>query len=441
MVEPGGAWPSIGAALAEARAGDTVEVRGGVWTESLRVTESVRLVGVDSPVIDGGGSGTVVVIEAPDVEFTGFIVKGSGSALDLENSAIAVEAPGVLVADNRIEDALFGIYLRRAGGAEVRGNTVIGKPIAVPRRGDGIRVWYSDDVVVEGNRVLGGRDVVLWYSERLTVVGNEVSKGRYGLHFMYCDDALIEGNLLLNNSVGTFMMYSRRLRLQNNTIAHSHGPSGYGIGLKDMDDAVVRDNLFVGNRIGIHLDNSPREVDSVGTVEGNLFAHNDIGVRLMPSVRRNGFSGNAFVGNGEQVLVAGGGGHAGHNWWTVDGVGNHWSDYAGYDADGDGTGDMPYRSDRLSESLMDSRPELRLFIGSPAARALDTAGRAFPLLRPRPKLVDDAPLVAPPPEPSGPAAPPADGGPLGAAAALLLALGLATTLQSRLHGRPFGGGG
>ena len=98
--------------------------------------------------------------------------------------------------------------------------------------------------------------------------------GRYGLHFMYCDDALITQNRLLDNSVGAFLMYSRRLHMINNTVAGNRGPSGYGIGLKDVDDALVADNLFLNNRTAVYLDGSPREVDSIGQFTGNVFAYN-----------------------------------------------------------------------------------------------------------------------------------------------------------------------
>jgi nitrous oxidase accessory protein len=115
---------------------------------------------------------------------------------------------------------------------------------------------------------------------------------------------------------------------------------------------------------------------------------------MMPSVRRNLFGGNSFVENEEQVAVAGGG-NLQQNSWTVDGAGNYWSDYAGYDADGDGQGDMAYRSERLFENLMQQEPMLRLFIYSPASNAIDFASRAFPLVKPKPKLVDERPYMAP----------------------------------------------
>ena len=400
VVTPQGTFTSLSEALAVVEDGDTIDVYGGVYDGPIIVDRSVTLVGHDRPVIDGGDQGTVVKIIAPGVVLRGFTVRNSGDVLNDENSGIVVEAPNAIIEDNRLEDTLFGIYLRQADGTVIRNNEISSKDLAVPRRGDPIRVWYSNDVLIEDNVVNKGRDVVLWYSENLTVRGNEVSEGRYGLHFMYSDDATIENNLLSDNSVGVFLMYSRRLHLLQNTIARNRGPSGFGIGLKDMDDAVIENNLFLDNRVGAHLDNSPREINSIGLFKGNVFAYNDIGVNLMPSVRNNQFTGNSFVDNEQQVAIAGGGGRAQSNAWSVqvDGLGqqgNYWSDYVGYDGNGDGRGDVPYKAERLFENLMDQNSTLRLFMYSPVEQAVNFAARAVPFVKPQPKLTDDAPLMAP----------------------------------------------
>jgi nitrous oxidase accessory protein len=393
---PRGSYNSLSEALDQAVDGDIIEVYGGRYHESLIIDKPVTLAGYDWPVIDGGGTGTVITVAAPDVTVRGFVITGSGDSLQKENSGIAVEAPRATIENNRLEDTLFGIYLRQADGGMIRDNRITSKDLDVPRRGDPIRVWFSNNVTVQDNVISKGRDVVLWYSESITVKNNEITNGRYGLHFMYCDDAIIENNLLTDNSVGTFLMYSRRLQLINNTIARNRGPSGFGIGMKDMDDAVIVDNLFLDNRIGAHLDNSPRERDSIGRFEGNVFAYNDVGVNLMPSVRHNYFSGNSFVDNGQQVSIAGGrGGWFQENTWTVDGRGNYWSDYVGYDADIDGLGDIPYKSERLFENLMDRESSLRLFIYSPVEQAIDFAARAIPFVKPQPKVADEAPLMQP----------------------------------------------
>jgi nitrous oxidase accessory protein len=384
----------LATAVSQAQNGDIIEVTGGTYFGSLEIDKSLTLIGHDWPVLDGKGVGTVLKLTGPNTVLRGFIIRNSGHVLDQENSGVAVEAQNIVIEGNRFEETLFGIYLREAHNSVVRDNLILSKDLDVPRRGDGIRIWYSQDVLVENNTVEKGRDVVLWYSERLTIRGNDIQNGRYGLHFMYCDDALIENNRLLNNSVGAFLMYSRRLVMTHNTVAYNRGPSGYGIGMKDLDDAVVFENLFLDNRIGAHLDGTPREVDSIGRFEGNVFAYNDIGVNMMPSVRHNEFFNNSFVDNEEQMAIAGGG-TPGDNAWTVGEQGNFWSDYAGYDADGDGHGDIEYRSERLFENLMQNDQNLRLFLYSPATNAIDFAARAFPLVRPQPKLTDERPLTSP----------------------------------------------
>jgi len=254
----------------------------------------------------------------------------------------------------------------------------------------------------------------------MRIARNTVRDGRYGLHFMYSDGNRIEDNHLEGNSVGAFLMYSRRVTMRSNTFASNRGPSGYGIGLKDMDDTIIVDNIIINNRVGVHLDTSPREIDSIGEFSGNVFAFNDIGVELMPSVRRNMFSSNSFIENEEQVAVAGGG-TLKENSWTVNDVGNFWSDYAGFDADGDGQGDIAYKSERLFENLMQQEPVLRLFLYSPASTALDFAARAFPLVKPQPKLEDERPKMTPT-IPNAPSLPVADNSGL-----IWLAVGLLLT--------------
>ncbi len=430
----------LAAAVAAAAPGEIIEVDGGTFFGSLQIDRPVTLIGRNWPVLDGQGEGTVLQITAPDSTVEGFVIRNSGDSLDQENSGVVVAASGVTVRNNRFENTLFGIYLSRANGSVVHGNYIRGKELDPARRGDAIRIWYSNDVTISENTVERGRDVVLWYSERLTLRGNDINGGRYGMHFMYCDDARIEDNLLRNNSVGAYLMYSRRMVMEHNTVAGNRGPSGLGLGLKDMDDAVIVENLFLDNHVGAYLDASPREVDSIGLFDGNVFAYNEIGVQLLPAVRHNEFVNNSFIDNGEHVAIAGGG-RPGENAWTVAGAGNFWSDYAGFDADGDGLGDVTYSSQRLFEDLMQREPGLRLFLYSPATDALDFAARAFPAVRPQPKLEDSAPLMAPV-MPAGPPALPdarGDAGWIGLALVLVgfsAALGALPWLPRRRYSLP-----
>lgn len=385
---------NLAEAVADAQPGDTIEVTGGIFKGNLVLDKSLTLIGIDNPVIDADFHGTVLMVTAPDTTVRGFTLRNSGDKLLTEDAGVNVGSPNALIEDNQLEDVLFGIYVHSGPGAVLRGNTITGKDLDIARRGDLIRIWDSDDVLVEENVTINGRDAVLWYSERLTLRGNEFTHGRYGLHFMYCDDAIIEGNRLTHNSVGAYLMYGRRMHLTDNLIAFNRGPSGYGIGLKDMDDSIITGNRFLDNRVGAFVDGSPRELGSIGVIEDNIFAYNDIGMEMLPSVRRNQIRNNSFIENEQQVVVSGGGQLAA-NEWSIGGRGNYWSDYAGYDSDGDELGEIEYRAERLLDSLIGRQPELRLFMYSPVINAVDFAARAFPLVRPQPILVDDHPLTVP----------------------------------------------
>ena len=288
---------------------------------------------------------------------------------------------------------LFGIYLKAAPDSVIRGNRIASKPLPEPRRGDAIRLWESSGSLIEYNIVHGSRDVIVWFSKGVMLRCNRVTGGRYGMHFMYSSDNTLEDNVLTDNSVGTFLMYSRNLTLRRNILARNRGPSGFGIGLKDMDGLIAEDNIMVGNRVGMHLDNSPSEVGVVHNIRRNVFSYNDIGIGFLPNVTRNRFTENTFLDNIEQVAVLGSG-KLRDNMFAVDGRGNFWSDYQGFDLDGDGIGETEYRSQAFFENLIDRRPRMRLYLFSPAQHALEMAARAFPVVAPNPKIEDPAPLLA-----------------------------------------------
>lgn len=383
---------SIEALIAAAEPGATLRVPAGTYHGPLVVRKSVVLEGGDEATIDGGGEGTVVEIVAEGVVFRGFHVTGSGSDVTTESAAIRVSAGRAVIERNRVDDALFGIDLQGAPGSVVRQNTVRGKDVEPGRRGDGIRLWWSHDTIVDSNDVDGSRDMVFWYSEGLTIRENRVRNSRYGLHFMYSHDTTLSRNDLQRNSVGVYLMYSNRIRLVDNEMSNNRGASGYGIGLKDCDAITLEGNNLLSNRVGLYIDNSPSSVDSTGLIKSNMIAFNEIGLLATPNTHDNVITANAFLEN-EQQAATHGRGTLMNNTFSSEGIGNFWSDYAGFDRDGDGIGDFDHRPQSLFSAMMADVPNLRLFVHSPAQQAIEFTARALPELRPEPTLVDSAPLV------------------------------------------------
>ena len=386
-----GPQDSLAAALDLAQNGDTLTV-SGVHREHVVVKRSVRIVGEPGAVLDGEREGTVLRIEAPDVEVARIAVRGSGDVYSREDAAIRIErASGVKLRSVHITDSLFGVFAAQADGCLFEDLYVAGKDVPSERRGDGIRLWYSSGCRLERNVIENSRDLVIWYSNGTVAEDNFVRHSRYGLHYMYSDHNVFRRNRFDDNEVGAAIMYSKDITLEQNAFSFSNGPSADGVLLKDADDVFIRDNRFVDNSIALFFDGAPQSRGGRVEVRGNLVARNDVGVALQPSSRGIEFAGNSFAGNRVQVQVLGGG-SAERNQWD----GNWWSDALVYDRDGDGTSELPYSAESTYEVLADRHPELRFYATSPAAEAIDLAARLFPLFRPRPLLTDARPLAKPP---------------------------------------------
>ncbi len=387
---------TIGDRIAAAPDGATIEIGPGVYREHLRIDKPIILLGRGRPILDGDGNGDIIEITAPGVEIRGFTIRNTGIDLDKENAAIRVLAPKVIIEDNLIEDILFGIDLREAPNSVIRRNHVGGKRLDIARRGDGIRLWRSNQTLIEDNDIHDGRDALVWYSSGVTVRHNRSRDCRYGLHLMFSDSVTIEDNEFLGNSVGVYLMYSTGVELRRNRLIRNRGPSGYGLGLKETDEFSVTDNLFTGNRVGVYIDGSPFTAKKPGEFARNTLACNDIGLTVLTSARGNEFTDNNFIDNINQVSVAGRGTLDANRFWKGD-RGNFWSDYTGYDQNGDGVGDFVYESQTVFENMMDQDPKLRLFLFSPAQQAIEFVGRALPAVRPEAKFTDEVPLMRPVP--------------------------------------------
>jgi nitrous oxide reductase family maturation protein NosD len=393
-VSPSGVVISISKAIELSSDGDTIKVENGVYKERIVVDKSVKLIGINRPVIDGQDKGTVVLIKAPGCTFKGFLVRGTGESLTVEDAGILLDsAPDSIIEDNQLEDVLFGMYLKNSPRGLIQHNVIKGKDLPLPERGDGIRLWYSPEAQILYNHINRSRDLVMWWSGRTLIKGNRVENGRYGLHYMYSDDNVFEDNIFIDNFVGGFLMYSSGIRFYHNIFARNHGlATGYGVGFKDLDDVIAEENLFIDNGIGLYLDNSPHLIDSWNEIKKNVIAFNDIGASFMPSIERNIVVSNSFIDNGEQIEVRGGGALSG-NAWFKDNKGNYWSDYVGYDENRDGIGDVPYFAESLFESFIDRYPSMRIFVYSPVSQAIEFASEAFPVFRPEPKVKDSYPLA------------------------------------------------
>jgi nitrous oxidase accessory protein len=385
--DPGG-FSTLTAAIAAAQPGDTVLVGPGQYRENLVIEKPLVLVGRGNPHIIGLGKGDVIQIRADDVEVSGFTISGSGAQMLVSDAGINVLGARARIRDNRVIDNLFGVYLRGAHEALVEGNTIRGRTeIDLGRRGAGVHLFDAQHNIIRNNLVSFVRDGVYFDHADFNIVeDNEFSDLRYGVHYMYCKSNKFFRNVFRDSLGGVAVMYTDHVTFSDNQILNNRaGHNAFGLLLKDCLDSVAERNVIVNNVNGIFLDNSHRN-----RFLGNLIAYNDVGVMLYASSLQNTFGRNDFLGNLATLHTVG---RADAD-WTPNGQGNHYSDYMGYDVDGDGTGDTEHPLQDAFEYLEGGRPLLRLFLNSAASDALAAAERSFPIV-PSSDEEDRAPRMKP----------------------------------------------
>jgi nitrous oxidase accessory protein len=385
------AGSGLQAAIDAAPAGSALRLLPGEHAGPVVVAKPLTVWGAADAVVRGH-QGSTVRVRADGVRLAGFTVAGSGKRTDTTDGGVHLQGNDVTVEGLTVREALFGILVEKCTRAVVRGNTVIGSGIpAMGLRGDGIRLWETNDSEVSDNTVTDCRDVVVWYSSRNRLLRNRVERSRYGTHFMFSHDNVVADSRYVEDEVGVFVMYSHDVVLARNLIAKAGGAAGIGIGLKEAGNLTVEDNWLLANTTGVYVDASPLDPTHHNRYRGNVVRFAETAISLHSAVQRTEFGDNVFRDNGAVIKVGGHGDALGCTF-----AGNFYDTYQGFDFDGDGRGDVAFEFRRLSTQLEGRYPELALLHGAPAMALVDVTGEVMPLFAPRRLLTDAAPRMRPP---------------------------------------------
>ena len=372
--------------------GATLTLEPGTYAGPILLQRPISILGQPGTRIVGNGRGSVVIIQTDDALLANLEIRGGGHDAHAGDAGIRVTGMRITLENLDIRDTLMGIDFAQTRDSFIRDCRITGPddgPMGI--RGDGIRLWESTGNTVTNNLTHRVRDVVVWYSEDNHFEGNTIENGRYGLHFMHSNGNHVIGNQLHENVVGIFVMYSSGIVLQDNALVGARGAAGMGVGCKESDRMQIVNNRIVDNTTGIYIDACPHRVDGQSAIDKNLIGFNHVGLRFHQVKAGIAVTENEFYENGEAVVVDGGG-----DAMLGTFLHNRWSEYAGYDLDGDQLGDLPYAPAGVSRGLMQRRPTATFFVGTPAAWLLDFLGTAFPMFAPKPLFTDAEPRMGPP---------------------------------------------
>lgn len=372
----------------------------GEYRGSFSVDQPMHIVCAPGAVFQALGQGNGVIVSAPDVSIEGCTFLDWGHDLTAMNSAVFLQpkARGAVIRGNRMQGQGFGIWVDSTRDVSLIDNRIQGDPqMRSQDRGNGIHLYAVRGARVIGNHVRDARDgIYIDTSNGNLLQGNTLEDLRYGVHYMFANDNQVLDNITRRTRTGYALMQSRKLTVTGN---RSEQDQNYGILMNYITYSTLRDNFVTDVRDGSTGDTMIAGAEGkalfiynslFNSIEHNHFERSAVGIHLTAGSEDNRIADNAFVGNQRQVKYVA----TRLQEWSLDGRGNYWSDYLGWDRNNDGLGDIAYEPNDNVDRLLWLYPQVRLLMNSPGIELLRWVQRAFPVMK-SPGVMDSHPLMKP----------------------------------------------
>ena len=364
--------------------GDTLMVHEGWYKEgNLVIDKKIVFIGKNFPILDGEKKYEVLSIKSDSVIVQGFKIIKCAYATITDPCGIKVyNSKYVVIQNNILDDNFFGIYLQNCQNCTIKNNVLKAYGKEEQQLGNGIHCWKSNDILIIANKIDGHRDGIYFEFVFDSVIWRNISTNnvRYGLHFMFSHSNTYVSNIFKNNGAGVSVMYTKNVKMFNNTFEENWGDGAYGLLLKDISDSYIFNNKFISNTSAIYIEGSSRNV-----IEKNQFISNGWGMKIQANCVDNEIVNNNFLKNTFDISTNG---SLVLNTFNS----NFWDKYEGYDLNKDGIGDVPYHPLSLFAVLVESTPSAMLLYRSFMITLLDKSEKILPSITPD-NFIDKTPLM------------------------------------------------
>lgn len=386
--------------LQNAKNGDVFNLSKGEYFGNFTIDRSITINCQNVAQINGNHQKDTLRIKASNVIIKNCSIINWGDNLTDMNAGIFIEktANNIQIKDNHLQGDTFGIWLDSAKNALIVNNQIKGNTsIRSQDRGNGIHLFSVSNALVKNNEVWHTRDgIYIDTSNNNKLVNNTLHDLRYGIHYMYSYHNRIEGNHTYNTRTGYALMQSKYLTVINNL---SENDSNYGILMNYIVNSTISGNQVINTKQPLGVNGERALYGAEGkaffvynapfnTLTNNLIKKCDIGIHLTAGSEGNKIFGNYFVNNRRQVKYV-----ANRKVeWSLEGKGNFWSDYQGWDRDSNGIGDEAFEPNDGIDKILWKYPSANILINSPAIQTLRWVQKAFPVLK-SPGITDSFPSM------------------------------------------------
>ena len=371
-------------AIALAKEGDSIFIKKGIYKENdIEFNKSLTIYGEEGAILDGDNKGNILHITASDFVLKNIKIINVGVSYTKDYAAIKVVRSNNFTIENVVlSQVFFGILIEKSKNGIIKNNTISSTSVNEASAGNGIHIWHSSNMNVEGNEVYGMRDGIYFEFVKESKAHHNLSHDniRYGLHFMFSNNDTYYNNQFENNGAGVAVMFSKFIVMYQNKFLKNWGSASYGLLLKEIYDTQIYNNLFQENTIGIKGEGCTRI-----NYKNNTFLRNGWAIKIAGACYKNIFEKNDFMHNSLDLA---------YNTKLNDNqfINNYWSEYTGYDLDNNGVGDVPHRPVKLFSYVVNKTPEALVLLRSLFVDIINFSEKVSPVFTPD-NLLDNQPLM------------------------------------------------
>ena len=370
-------------AINASKDGDTVFVFNGTYYENVVVNKTINLIGEnrENTIIDGNGSGDVILITSGWVNVSGFSVRNSGSKGGIEidagfelisgNNSISdsiiynnklgfylYSSNDNSILNNIINSSFFGLYLSMSSNNNIEKNNISDNTGGITLSSS------SNNNTISINKITGnsgGIGIIGGSIHSNKITFNKIFGNGSGAGIAISDSSmpgpvvgsvlhLISNNIIGNNYVGIDLRVMDSGAIDVDILSSNISDNEIGIYFENFGggiQTIISNCTIEHNGIGLEM----LQIQSVNTILNNNFSHNKDYAIYLNNSRNIEIHHNNFIKNGQgngQVFD-----NSDANIWddSYPSGGNFWSDYKGVDRyhgpaqnilGNDGIGDTSY---------------------------------------------------------------------------------------------------
>ena len=363
----------------------------GIYIGNITISKPLTLIGKEEGVIiQGEKNSNVITINSSNIKLENLKIINSGTRRDTLDAAILVNnSKNVELKNLIIQKSHIGIFLDYVSNSIIEGNKISSNDPNIDLRGDGVRLWFSNNNKIINNSFKNVRDIVLMQSNDNEITNNKMEDCRYSVLTTHSNNTKIQNNEIINSSVGIYLQASKGGYVSKNTIKGALGSAtSVGMLLRGASDTRVENNYMGMCNQAFYIDNSPMKQGLKNWIYDNQIMYSTSGFNLRGFSLRNVMKGNILLGNMDNIMTESYKGRMNAN--EIEG--NYWDDYEGFDFDKDNIGDSSYKKYLYIDQIWVKNPEVKFFYGSPILSILNFILKMAPFVEPIFLIEDKKPI-------------------------------------------------